>query len=366
MTDLDRAIGRLIWVGIRGTGPSDPVFESEIERCRRANAGGIILFDVDVPERNRQRDLGLEEAEARLHAPRNIIDPDQTRSLVAAIRERLGPETVVMVDQEGGFVSRLNPARGFAKSPAPRDFAMLGDSDRSQAAEELARTVADAGFDLNLAPCVDVAVNPDGPGHTALGRSFGRDPELVASLAREQIDAMRARGVGGCLKHFPGHGSAVGDTHFGLVDITETWQESEELAPYRALMDHCGAVMISHLVHRGLDPDLPSSLSHSIVTGLLRDRLGFDGLVLTDSLDMRSISDRFGTGESAVLALNAGVDVALEANNLNEPKPCPAPELFGAIRQAVEDGDLSETRIHQSVARLDAWRRTIRGAHASA
>jgi beta-N-acetylhexosaminidase len=368
---LDPLIGRLIWVGVRGGGPGDPTLEAELDRCARAHAGGVILFDVDVPERDRLRGEGLAEAEARAGAPRNILAPEQARGLVRSLRARLGSGLIVSVDQEGGLVSRLGPARGFPASPSPRDYAAMPDDRRLDAARTLAGSVASVGIDLNLAPCVDVAVNPDGPGHTALGRSFGRDPARVAALAGEQIDAMHAAGVSCCLKHFPGHGSARGDTHLGLVDITETFDEAAELAPYRTLLGPArpcagapDAVMISHLVHRGYDADRPASLSAAVVTGLLRGRLGFDGLVLTDSLDMRAVADRFGAGEAAVLALEAGADVALEANNLSERIPCPAPEIHRAIRSAVDDGRLSVDRLEASAARLDAFleRRRARGA----
>jgi beta-N-acetylhexosaminidase len=365
--NIDQAIGRLIWVGIRGSTPGDPILEREIDACAGAHVGGIILFDVDVPERTRRLEAGDDEATARLAAPRNIIDPQQTRALCAHLRERLGEHVIISIDQEGGRVARLNPARGFPESPAARDYATLPEEQRLAAARTLARTVADAGIDMNLAPCIDVAVNPDGPGHTAAGRSFGRDPNLVAQHAAEQIDAMHAEGIACTLKHFPGHGSARGDTHMGLVDITDTFVEADELLPYHLLLSADGpaaspadSVMVSHLVHRGFDPQWPSSLSKPTIQGLLRDRMGFQGLVLTDSLDMRAIADRVSASDAAVLALEAGADIALEANNLFHVAPCPAPEMHGSISRAVADGRLSEQRIMQSVERLDAFGQRMR------
>lgn len=356
-------VGRLIWVGLRGAEPGEPQLEAELERCKQACVGGVILFDVDVPERNRQLGLGLDEERARLASPRNIIDPEQAKRLVGYLKEELGEHLIVCIDQEGGQVCRLNPARGFASSPAPRDYAEMSDGERFEAAHVLARTIAGIGVDLNLGPCVDVAINPDGPGHTALGRSFGRDPDRVIKCAREQIDALHAHGVGCSLKHFPGHGSASGDTHFGLVDITETFVEPDELAPYRALCAQHGdegpradSVMISHLVHRGYDPELPASVSRPTITGLLRDSIGFDGVVLTDALDMHAIADRFGMGEAAVRAIEAGADCALEANNLTHTYPCPAPEIHAALTRAVNDGRLTAARLAESVARLDRLR----------
>jgi len=360
MTDaLDRAIGRLIWVGIRGSSPGEKILETELAICEQAHVGGIILFDVDVPQRDANRSKGLVEAIARLNAPRNILTPESTRELVAYLRERLGHQLIVSIDQEGGFVSRLNPARGFPSIPSPQAYAQLDLTTRASIAATLAQTLADAGIDLNLSPCVDVAINPDGPGHTALGRSFGADPAVVTQMAAEQIRALHAAGVAATIKHFPGHGSARGDTHEGLVDITEVWQEAEELAPYIALIDSDDPpdmVMISHLVHRELDPALPASVSPAIINGLLRERLGWHGPVMTDSLDMRAIADRFGPGEASVLALLAGADIALEANNLTQPKPCPALEIHANLREAVRSGRVAEERIHESIERLGALR----------
>lgn len=365
MTSLADMIGRLIWVGIRGAHEGDPTLEAELKICERARVGGVILFNVDVPARDHQRSLGLAEAEARRRAPRNIIDPTQTAELVAYLRHRLGAGLMVCVDQEGGFVSRLALTRGFPGSPAPADYARMDHPTRRAAAQTLARTVASVGIDMNLAPCVDVAVNPEGPGHTSLGRSFGRDPSVVASMAAEQIDAMHAAGLACCIKHFPGHGSARGDTHFGMVDITDTWVEADELLPYRVLLPRGpgapDAVMTSHLMHRGLDPALPCSLSPAVITGLLREQLGFQGLVVTDSLDMHAISNLCGPGDASVSALLAGADVALEGNNLSDVRPCPAGDMHRAITAAVETGRLPPARIEASVARV---RRVIEAIHA--
>lgn len=350
---LDPLIGRLIWVGVRGDTPGDPTLEAELDLCLRAHAGGVILFDVDVPQRNILKDQGFDEAQARLNAPRNVRSPEQLRQLTEHIRQRLGPRTVISTDQEGGFVCRLNPARGFPAAPSPADYAALDDNARADAAHNIAQPLARAGVDLNLAPCVDVAINPDGPGHTALGRSFGDDPQRVAGHAKEQIDALHRHGVNATLKHFPGHGSATGDSHFGLVDITDTFQEHAELLPYRQLTEHADAVMVSHLVHRRYDESLPCSLSPAVINGLLRQQLGHRKLVLTDALDMHAVADRFGPENAAALALAAGADVALEANNLTVTRPCPAPRILDAVRKAVRERRITHEHIEHANQRLD-------------
>lgn len=369
---LDGLIGRLIWVGVRGAEPGEAVLERELEVCRGVGVGGVILFDVDVPSRNGARDSGCDEGEARRRAVRNVVSPEQVRRLVAHVRERLGEDVIVSIDQEGGAVARLGPSRGFPPTVSAIAYGAMDEVERRKAAATLAATVAAGGIDLNLAPCVDVAINPDGPGLGALGRSFGRDPSAVIACAAEQIDAMHAHGLACCVKHFPGHGSGAGDTHFGLVDVTETFVESDELAPYRALLgpdrawrEAPDAVMIGHVLHRGIDAERPASLSRAHVTGLLRERLGYDGLVVTDSLDMRAIADRFGAGEAAVLAIEAGCDVALEANNLSEVRPCPADRMHAALRASVDDGRLSVERVEAGAARLDRFLGTLRARRAA-
>lgn len=365
--DLERAIGRLIWVGVRGSDPDDPALAAELDRCERAHAAGIVLFDLDLPEYRRLRREGVPDPDARRRAPRNVRSPEQLRCLIAHARDRLAPDLLVSIDQEGGRVARLTPAHGFPSTPSARDYADLPDPERTAAARTLATTLAALGIDLNLAPCVDLAVNPTAPGLAAADRLFARNPRDVADRALEQIRALHDAGLACCLKHFPGLGSARADTHEGFADITDTWVRQDELAPYRDLIAAgvADAVMPCHAVHRGLDPDRPASLSGAIITGLLRQHLGFAGVVITDSLDMRAVRDRHTRAQACVLALEAGADVLLDANNLGDPEPCPAPEMHGAILDAVHAGRLTESRIMQSVARLDHLRAQLTARRAT-
>jgi beta-N-acetylhexosaminidase len=277
--------------------------------------------------------------------------------LIAHIRETLGPGTIVAIDQEGGSVQRLRAARGFVESPSAAEYARMTDEERALAVSALAGQLASLGIDLNFAPCVDVAINADSSIIARRGRSFGADPAEVTRLAREIVEAHRAAGVTPCLKHFPGHGSAASDSHIGLPDITGVWDESRELAPFAALISSSAplAVMTAHLLHRGVDAGFPASLSRAWTTGVLRERLGFDGVVVTDSLDMRAIADRWPSGEAAALALMAGADLALDANNMPGPaRACPALEMAGAIRRALDSGALSEDALRRSAARVEA------------
>lgn len=336
--------GRLLVTGIRGHGPGDPVFEADLEACAQAGVGGVILFDVDVPRLDGDP----------MDAPRNVVDQEQLRRLITVVRDRLGSHAWVSIDQEGGRVARLNPRRGFEADPSAVEFARLDGPARTVAARRQAARLAELGVDLNFAPCVDLAREPDNPIITELDRSYGADAAAVVDAATVVLDAHAEAGVAACLKHFPGHGSSRGDTHEGVVDVTDTWSH-EELEPYRALARRPGlAVMAAHVVHRGLDPDLPASLSPAILQGILRGELGYDGVVVTDSIDMRALADGWSFEGAAVQAVQAGADLVVDGFNLGPGRAHPARTLVDALRDAIPTA-----RVEESVERIDRLRHQI-------
>ncbi len=356
------AAGRLLCVGIRGAEPGDPLLESDLEACRAANVGGVILFDVDVPTWRRLEAEGVAPEAARARAVRNIISPGQVLRLTRRIRKVLGPDVFIAVDQEGGQVARLTSAHGFRDDPSARAFAALDTAGRREAARSQASQLARFGFDLNFAPCVDLALEPDNPVIARLDRAYAADPDVVTGCARTVITAHRTAGVAACLKHFPGHGSSRADTHLGAVDITATWRRDCELAPYRALSGEPGAAaMVAHVMHRDLDPDLPASLSPAVVTDLLRGELGFDGVIVTDSIDMRAIADRWPPAEAVVMAVAAGADLVVDGFNLDERPEHPAPVLAATLAAALGDGRIpgGHKRLGESLARLAKLRAGI-------
>ncbi len=353
-------IGRLVMVGIRGVTPSDPVLRADLEACREARCRAVILFDVDLPSMDALRAQGASVDQARARATRNILSPNQLAELTDHVRATLGPGTIIAVDQEGGRVARLAPARGFPPAPSALAFAALDDDAQESEAANLASAVAAAGINLNFAPCVDLASNPDNPVIAKLDRAYGAKARVVVECAECLIRAQTRVGVMSCLKHFPGHGSSSSDSHLDLPDITRTFSGELELAPYHELRTRCARdplwVMTAHLLHRAIDADLPASLSRAHTTGLLRKQALFDGPVITDSLDMRAIADRFAPDEAALLAINAGADMLLDANNSpGAPRPCPAPALAEALARALKGnkvpGGLDRLRI--SAMRID-------------
>ena len=256
-------------------------------------------------------------------------------------------------DQEGGKVARLNETHGFPPTISAQELGERNDPAFTYAqAEIMAKTLAAAGINHNLAPVVDINSNPANPVIGALGRSFSADPAVVIAQARAFIEAHHAQGVTTTLKHFPGHGSSQADSHLGLVDVSATWQR-DELEPYRVLIGEgiVDTVMTAHVFNTQLDPTYPATLSPATITGILRDELGFDGVVITDDMNMQAITGQYGFEQAAVLAVQAGADLLAYGNNLNYD-PDVAQRAIAALAAAVQQGQLTEDRIAQSHHRI--------------
>jgi beta-N-acetylhexosaminidase len=302
--------------------------------------GGVILFDRDQ----------------LTGGPRNIESPEQLRRLVDGLRS-LAPDRrlLVAIDQEGGRVARLSPATGFPSFAGQAEIAPQGDATVRAWARSIATTLASVGINVNLAPVVDLNVNPSNPAIGALGRSFSDDPATVARLASIEVLAHRESDVRTALKHFPGLGSASTNTDFGVADVTKTWTR-RELEPYRTMLTggDVDAIMVGNLVNGQIDSDAPASLSAKTVTGLLRRELGWDGVVVTDDLQAGAITESFGADDAIGLALAAGNDLLLLANQQTYV-PDIASHVVDVVAGLVRDGTISEARIDESYARVRAF-----------
>jgi autotransporter-associated beta strand protein len=219
------------------------------------------------------------------------------------------------------------------------------------------QTLAGLGLNLNLAPVVDLDAHPDNPIIKGKKRSFAADPDVVARHAAEFVRAHRALGVVACAKHFPGHGSAKGDTHLGLVDVTATWHE-RELVPFRRLIEAglCDMIMSAHVFNAKLDSQRPATLSKKVITGMLREQLGFNGVITSDDMEMKAISSQYGLENSVPAAIEAGIDVLCFGNNLSYDVDI-APKAIAIIERAVKSGRISEARITESYERVLALKR---------
>lgn len=307
--------GQLLFVGFAGeTVPPDLA-----ERIREGRIGGVVLFR------------------------RNIRDPAQVRALTAELHRLAPPEAplTVAVDQEGGRVQRLRDP--WTEWPPMRALGGRKLADTTAFARALALELLDAGFDLDFAPIVDVDSNPQNP---VIGdRSFGRDPATVGRHAAAQIEAMQELGIAACAKHFPGHGDTDLDSHFALprLDLDRERLERTELVPFRAaIAAGVASIMTAHVLFPKLDRERPATLSPSVMA-ILRDELGYDGLVFSDDIEMKAVADRFSVEERSLGVLRAGVDVVLV---------CSQADLREEVLAKLERGpdDLVEDALRRLVA----------------
>jgi beta-N-acetylhexosaminidase len=276
----------------------------------------------------------------------NVGEPGQLAELTAELRAER-PELVISIDEEGGDVTRLEAKHG-SSYPGNLALGAVDDVELTEAvASAIAGELASAGVNLNLAPVADANTNPRNP---VIGvRSFGSDPDLVARHVAAFVAGTQRQGVAACAKHFPGHGDTAADSHRELPTIGGDLDGA--LLPFRAAI-HAGvqAVMAGHLVAPALD-DAPASLSRPILTGLLRGELGFEGLIVTDALEMAAVSATFGLEEAAVRALVAGADSLGLGHDLHEEA---VERVHAAIVDAVRTGRLAEERLAEAADRVAA------------
>jgi beta-N-acetylhexosaminidase len=269
----------------------------------------------------------------------------------------------ITIDQEGGAVERLTEEVGFDELPRAIQVA---DSRTPAQAETLyagmADAIADLGFTVNFGPVVDLAINPENQVIAKFGRAFGRTADEVVPYAEAFVKAHREAGVLTALKHFPGHGSSTADSHEGFVDITGTWREIE-LEPYRAMIADGLAdfVMVGHLIDTDVAAEgMPSSLSPEWIEDVLRDELGYDGVVISDDLEMGAIRDHFSLSEAVVRAVEAGTDVLLFSNTADY-RPGLGDEVRGILVSAANADPTFRDRIEESYARIVRLKQRIGG-----
>jgi beta-N-acetylhexosaminidase len=334
---LREKIAGLIIVGFRGSRlDQTPWLRTALGQT---GLGGVILFDRDQATGGH----------------RNVLSPAQVKALVGDLRAAAGKRRlIVSVDQEGGLVTRLSPAFGFPPLASEADIGRADAKTTERWANTMATTLSDAGINLNFAPVVDLNVNPKSPAIGALDRSFSADPGIVVKQASVEIEALRRGGVQSTLKHFPGIGSSTTNTDFGVADVTKTWTRTE-LEPFRRLIVSTEAdlIMAGHVVNGQLDPDHPASLSRPIVQDLLRGELGWAGIVVTDDLQAAAITKTFGRDEAILLALEAGNDLLLFANQQVYDKGI-VDRVIDVVAAAVTSGRIPMSRIDEAWGRVQA------------
>ncbi|NUS09795.1 MAG: glycoside hydrolase family 3 protein, partial [Streptomyces sp.] len=286
---------------------------------------------------------------------RNIESPAQLAALTAQLRA-VRPDVLVAADEEGGDVTRLE-ARGGSSFPGNLALGAVDDVKLTRAvAAELGRRLAECGVNLNWAPSADVNSDPDNP---VIGvRSFGADPDLVARNTAAYVEGLQSAGVAACVKHFPGHGDTATDSHHAMprIDVDLETLHARELVPFRAALTAGSKVVMSaHILVPALDPELPATLSPAALSGLLRapheqGGLGYDGLIVTDGMEMQAISATYGIERGTVMALAAGADAICVGGGLADEETVLG--LRDAIVAAVESGDLPRERLADAAARV--------------
>jgi beta-N-acetylhexosaminidase len=342
--NLKEKIGQLLIVGFEGASVNhnSPV----IRDIKNANLGGVILFDRFL---------------AKKLPMNNILSASQTLELIDDLQDCAHGTLLVAVDQEGGRVSRFKEDRGFPQTLPAAELGSAPDTTATTtAADSTARLLSELGFNLNLAPVVDLNSFANNPIIGKYQRSFSNDSQTVIEHAAAWVNAHRKHGILTCLKHFPGHGSAREDSHLGFVDISLTWQK-EELIPYRQLMDRgmVDTVMTGHLFNSVLDSQYPATLSAKTLTGLLRNELGYTGPVISDDMQMRAITSRYGLEEAVCMAINAGVDLLVFGNNLDYD-PQIVTKVINTLTLAVQRGTVAEEQIEAAWQRVQLLKQPLR------
>lgn len=290
---------------------------------------------------------------------RNVVDRGQLAALCEALQalslEATGLPAIIATDQEGGTVSRL--PEDCASVPTAMAVAATGDPAYAyQAGQITGRELMALGVNCDLAPSVDVNSNPLNPVINV--RSYGDTPQQVSGFGCAMIRGLQENGVLACAKHFPGHGDTAVDSHIGLPSVDKTMEELErcELAPFRAAIDAgVGAVMTTHILFPQIDPSgVPATMSRTILTGLLREGMGFGGIIITDCMMMDAIAKYYGTVEGSVAACAAGADMVCICHDLDL-----SARAVEAISRAIEDGRIGRTQMEASAARIDAWKRKL-------
>ena len=330
----------MLMVGFKGDSVNA---QSDAARyIRDLKVGSIVLFDIDLT------------GSAKLGS-RNITSRPQLAKLTADLQAFADYPLIIAADQEGGRVQRLKPAYGFEKLPDAAYIGKVNNPDTTKFyARLMAQQLASSGVNLNLAPVLDVH-NPNCPPIGKIQRSFGTDANAIVRHACIQIDEMHRLRVLNAVKHFPGHGNALGDSHWGFVDVTESWQP-EELEPFRRLIKKgkVDVVMTAHIINGNIDPDYPATLSRKTIQGVLRDKLGYDGVVVSDDLYMEGIIKKYDIENALVLAINAGCDILCVGNNINTGFEANRPfRLVELIVKNVKNGRIPWGRLVQSHKRIE-------------
>lgn len=333
---LKEKVARMLIIGFRGTEINDnsPV----VVDIKQRKVGGIILFEHNITP-----------------VEKKLNSMERLKTMCTKIKDLADYPIIISIDQEGGKVNRLKTKYGFERTVTQEYLGKLDCEDSTRYYSGVtAQQLKDMGLNTNFTPCVDVNVNINCPVIAKFGRSFSSDEHKVIEHGEYVIDEHNSRGVITAIKHFPGHGSSTVDSHEGYTDVTNTWQEIE-LEPFKALLsdESQNMVMISHVFNKNIDDEYPATLSEKTINGLLRYEIGWDGIVITDDMHMKAITDHYSLKESLTLTINAGTDMIILSSNIPGNTEPISQQAIDAILEQIEAGVISEERINESFNRIN-------------
>jgi beta-N-acetylhexosaminidase len=336
---LQQMAGQMIFVGFQGDSASST--KKLAAMIGEGRVGGVMYLRTNIKSLD-----AVKEMNAQFERANRLLPP------------------FIALDQEGGKIERLTKAVGFKEIPSAADIAKNGDIKGAEAIyAKMARSVSDLGFNVNFGPVADLNINKSNPIIARYGRSYGADVEDVVGYSTAFVHAHRKAKVLTALKHFPGHGSSTADSHEGFVDISQTWRQ-KELEPYRQMVsaESVDMVMVGHLYHsgyaKGESGRIPSSLSANWITKVLRQDLGYLGVVITDDLEMGAIRAHFSLKETVVAAVRAGVDILLFSNTADYRFGLPD-EISAILLAEAQKDPQFEKRIRESYGRIVALKNQL-------
>lgn len=335
---LEEKIGQLFIIR-----PDDLQLNLTWKQINDSTKNGVVEFDVNMQETLKKYPIG-----GVVLFGKNVSKPTQLTTFIYNMQKQSTIPLFVGIDEEGGIVSRIAKSPNF-DVPKFESMQKIGETKNVANAKDVGLTIGSYlksyGFNLDFAPVADINTNPK---NIVIGsRSFGNNPDLVSKMVLAEISGLHEAGIMSCVKHFPGHGDTKGDTHTGYVSIEKTWEELKkcELVPFINAIDTTDMVMISHITAPNITDDkLPASLSAEMIEGKLRKELGYKGVVISDSMEMGAITQKYSSSESAVKAILAGVDIILMPEDFVD--------AYNGIYTAVKNGTISETRIDESVLKI--------------
>lgn len=331
MKNLKQLLHRMLIVGFDGQETSQ---NDELHTLIQNGLGGVILFDHYIDDKTKSK---------------NISNANQLKKLTSSLQNISKHPLIICIDQEGGKVARLKEQQGFRATMSAKMIASVSPNDAKIEYNHLSKELQELGINCNFAPLVDLAINKDSKIIYGLDRAYGDDSNTVVKYGEIFMDALKEHRIISVLKHFPGHGSARGDSHEGFVDISKTW-DANELFPYKKLLHKTNMIMSAHVYNAKLDEKHPSTLSHATNTKLLREQLGYDGVLITDDLQMLAIKEHYPKEQAIELAINSGADMLMYCNQLGDDD---TNETIDMMMHLVQSGKISMDRINEANRRID-------------